>query len=50
MKTFASQADLKPKKITFRKLSPNAWPFTAEGDPNSGVVGDDGVNFKPERD
>lgn len=44
MKTFASQADLKPKKITFRKLSPNAYAFTAEGDPNSGViVGDDGV-------
>ena len=44
MKTFASQADLKPKQITFRKLSPNAYAFTAEGDPNSGViVADDGV-------
>lgn len=44
MKTFASQADLKPKRISFRKLSKSCWAFTAEGDPNSGViVGDDGV-------
>jgi glyoxylase-like metal-dependent hydrolase (beta-lactamase superfamily II) len=44
MKTFASQADLKPKKIRFQRLSKNCWAFTAEGDPNSGViVGDDGV-------
>ena len=43
-KTFASQGDLKPKKITFKKLSPNCYAFTAEGDPNTGVVvGDDGV-------
>jgi glyoxylase-like metal-dependent hydrolase (beta-lactamase superfamily II) len=42
--TFASQGDLKPKKITFKKLSPNCYAFTAEGDPNTGVVvGDDGV-------
>jgi len=44
MKTFASHADLKPKKISFPRLSKNCWAFTAEGDPNSGViVGDDGV-------
>jgi glyoxylase-like metal-dependent hydrolase (beta-lactamase superfamily II) len=44
MKPFASQADLKPKKITFRRLSKNAYAFTTEGDPNTGiVVGDDGV-------
>jgi len=44
MKTFASHADLKPKKISFARLSKNCWAFTAEGDPNSGViVGDDGV-------
>lgn len=44
MATFASQADLKPKKISFEKLSPNAYAFTAEGDPNTGViVGDDSV-------
>jgi len=43
-KAFASQADLKPKKISFRKLSRNCYAFTAEGDPNTGViVGDDGV-------
>ena len=44
MKTFASQADLAPKKITFQKLSKNCYAFTTEGDPNTGViVGDDGV-------
>jgi glyoxylase-like metal-dependent hydrolase (beta-lactamase superfamily II) len=43
-KPFASEADIAPKKITFRRLSQNCWAFTAEGDPNSGViVGDDGV-------
>lgn len=43
-KSFASQADLKPKKISFQRLSRSCWAFTAEGDPNSGViVGDDGV-------
>jgi len=41
---FASQGDLKPKKITFQRLSPNCWAFTTEGDPNTGViVGDDSV-------
>jgi glyoxylase-like metal-dependent hydrolase (beta-lactamase superfamily II) len=44
MKTFASQADLAPKKISFQKLSKNCYAFTTEGDPNTGViVGDDGV-------
>ena len=43
-KSFASQSDLKPKKISFTRLSPNCYAFTAEGDPNTGViVGDDGV-------
>lgn len=43
-RAFASQADLKPKKIRFVKLSANCYAFTAEGDPNTGViVGDDGV-------
>ncbi|MFX1738165.1 MBL fold metallo-hydrolase [Paraburkholderia sp. A1RI_3L] len=43
-KAFASQADLEHKQITFTQLSENAWAYTAEGDPNSGViVGDDGV-------
>lgn len=43
-KAFASQADLEEKKISFTRLSENAWAYTAEGDPNSGViVGDDSV-------
>ena len=43
-KAFASQADLADKKVTFAKLSKSAYAYTAEGDPNSGVVvGDDGV-------
>ncbi|MFO1283813.1 MAG: MBL fold metallo-hydrolase [Burkholderiales bacterium] len=43
-KTFASQADLEEKKVTFERLSDHAWAYTAEGDPNTGiVVGDDAV-------
>jgi glyoxylase-like metal-dependent hydrolase (beta-lactamase superfamily II) len=37
-KAFASQADLSDKKITFEQLSQHCWAYTAEGDPNSGVV------------
>ena len=37
-KAFASQADLVEKKITFEQLSPHCWAYTAEGDPNSGVI------------
>ncbi len=37
-KTFASQADLQDKKITFEQLSTHCWAYTAEGDPNSGVI------------
>jgi glyoxylase-like metal-dependent hydrolase (beta-lactamase superfamily II) len=37
-KAFASQADLEDKTITFEQLSPHCWAYTAEGDPNSGVV------------
>jgi glyoxylase-like metal-dependent hydrolase (beta-lactamase superfamily II) len=41
-KTFASRADLAPKKTSFTRLSDHAYAYTAEGDPNSGVViGDD---------
>jgi hypothetical protein len=44
MKSFASQADLAPKKIAFQKLSKSCYAFTTEGDPNTGViVGDDAV-------
>jgi glyoxylase-like metal-dependent hydrolase (beta-lactamase superfamily II) len=43
-KAFASQADLVEKKITFEQLSENAYAYTAEGDPNTGIViGDDAV-------
>jgi glyoxylase-like metal-dependent hydrolase (beta-lactamase superfamily II) len=37
-KAFASQADLADKKITFEQLSTHCWAYTAEGDPNSGVI------------
>jgi glyoxylase-like metal-dependent hydrolase (beta-lactamase superfamily II) len=43
-KKFASQADLTEKKVTFSQLSEHAWAYTAEGDPNTGIViGDDAV-------
>src|SRR5215813_2754137 len=43
-KKFASQADLAEKKISFDKLSDHAYAYTAEGDPNTGVVvGEDAV-------
>jgi glyoxylase-like metal-dependent hydrolase (beta-lactamase superfamily II) len=37
-KAFASQADLADKTITFTQLSEHCWAYTAEGDPNSGVI------------
>jgi len=37
-KAFASRADLAPKNTTFTRLSEHAYAYTAEGDPNSGVV------------
>src|SRR5437867_417774 len=43
-KVFASQADLEEKKVSFTRLSEHAWAYTAEGDPNTGIViGDDAV-------
>jgi glyoxylase-like metal-dependent hydrolase (beta-lactamase superfamily II) len=43
-KAFASQADLEEKKVSFTRLSENAYAYTAEGDPNTGVIiGDDAV-------
>ncbi len=43
-KKFASQADLEEKQVSFDKLSDHAYAYTAEGDPNTGiVVGDDAV-------
>ena len=43
-KAFASQADLEEKQVTFDKLGDGLYAYTAEGDPNTGIiVGDDGV-------
>jgi glyoxylase-like metal-dependent hydrolase (beta-lactamase superfamily II) len=43
-KKFASQADLAVKQVSFDKLSDHAYAYTAEGDPNTGIViGDDAV-------
>ncbi len=43
-KTFASAADLEEKKVSFTQLSEHAWAYTAEGDPNTGIIiGDDAV-------
>jgi glyoxylase-like metal-dependent hydrolase (beta-lactamase superfamily II) len=43
-KKFASQADLAEKVISFDRLSDHAFAYTAQGDPNSGVViGDEAV-------
>lgn len=43
-KKFASHGDLDEKKVSWDKLSDNAYAYTAEGDPNTGVIiGDDGV-------
>jgi glyoxylase-like metal-dependent hydrolase (beta-lactamase superfamily II) len=43
-KKFASQADLEEKQVTFEQLSEHAWAYTAEGDPNTGIIiGDDAV-------
>ena len=43
-KAFASQGDMTEKKISFTEVGEGLWAFTAEGDPNSGVIiGDDSV-------
>jgi glyoxylase-like metal-dependent hydrolase (beta-lactamase superfamily II) len=43
-KGFASAADLSEKTVAFDEIGPGLYAFTAEGDPNSGViVGDDAV-------
>ncbi len=43
-KAFASQGDLEEKKTSFTEIGSGLWAFTAEGDPNSGVIiGDDSV-------
>lgn len=43
-KAFASQGDLAEKAISFTEIGEGLYAFTAEGDPNSGVIiGDDSV-------
>jgi glyoxylase-like metal-dependent hydrolase (beta-lactamase superfamily II) len=43
-KAFASTGDLGERTITFAQLGEGAYAYTAEGDPNTGVIiGDDGV-------
>jgi glyoxylase-like metal-dependent hydrolase (beta-lactamase superfamily II) len=37
-KTFASTGDLMEKAITFNEIGPGLFAYTAEGDPNSGVI------------
>jgi len=43
-KSFASAGDLEEKLISFTELGEGLYAFTAQGDPNSGIIiGDDGV-------
>lgn len=43
-KAFASQGDMAEKKISFTEVGKDLWAFTAEGDPNTGVIiGDESV-------
>ena len=43
-KQFASAGDLTEKTVSFTEIGPGLYAFTAEGDPNSGVIiGDDSV-------
>lgn len=43
-KAFASQGDMEEKTISFTEIGRDLWAFTAEGDPNTGVIiGDDSV-------
>ena len=43
-KQFASAGDLTEKKVSFTEIGQDLWAFTAEGDPNTGVIiGDDAV-------
>ena len=43
-KKFASHADTEEKQVSFVKLSDSAYAYTAEGDPNTGIIiGDDAV-------
>ena len=42
-KSFASTGDMAAKTVSFTEIGPDLYAYTAEGDPNSGIiVGDDG--------
>jgi glyoxylase-like metal-dependent hydrolase (beta-lactamase superfamily II) len=42
-KAFASTGDLTEKEVSFSEIGPGLFAYTAQGDPNSGIiVGDDG--------
>src|SRR3712207_1927612 len=42
-KAFASTGDLSEKTVSFTEIGPDLYAYTAEGDPNTGVIiGDDG--------
>ena len=42
-KAFASTGDLAEKQVSFSEIGPGLFAYTAQGDPNSGIiVGDDG--------
>jgi len=44
MASFASTGDVSEKNISFTEIGRDLYAFTAEGDPNSGIIiGDDGV-------
>lgn len=44
MTAFASTADLGEKKVSFDQIGMGLYAYTAEGDPNTGIIiGDDGV-------
>ncbi|MCW8890959.1 MAG: MBL fold metallo-hydrolase, partial [Sedimenticola sp.] len=43
-KKFASHADVEEKNVSFDKLAEGVYAYTAEGDPNTGIIiGDDSV-------
>ena len=44
MASFASTGDVSEKNVSFTEIGRDLYAFTAEGDPNSGIIiGDDGV-------
>ena len=46
---FASQDDLADKQVTFATLGDGLYAYTAEGDPNTGIiVGDDARQHRME--